>query len=88
MAPNRPHYPMASFIRETLNERDLMKSYKESTSTLSIERLHRLAYRAKLEATRQKRLNQMLDELESGGVYMKMLWKKSHPLFNGRCDLN
>jgi hypothetical protein len=31
--------------------------------------------RAKLETTRQKRLNQMLDELEKGGVYMKMKWK-------------
>jgi len=29
---------------------------------------------AKLEATRQKRLDQMLDELERGGVYMKMKW--------------
>jgi uncharacterized protein YdeI (YjbR/CyaY-like superfamily) len=30
--------------------------------------------RAKLPATRQKRIQQMLDELESGGVYMKMSW--------------
>ncbi len=30
--------------------------------------------RAKLEATKQKRINQMLDELERGGVYMKMKW--------------
>ncbi|HSH04861.1 MAG TPA: YdeI/OmpD-associated family protein, partial [Anaerolineae bacterium] len=28
--------------------------------------------RAKRPATKQKRLNQMLDELEQGGVYMKM----------------
>jgi uncharacterized protein YdeI (YjbR/CyaY-like superfamily) len=33
--------------------------------------------RAKLESTRQKRLNQMLDELERGGVYMKMKWNPS-----------
>jgi hypothetical protein len=30
--------------------------------------------RAKLPATRQKRLDQMLAELESGGVYMHMKW--------------
>ena len=30
--------------------------------------------RAKFESARQKRLNQMLDELERGGVYMKMKW--------------
>ena len=29
---------------------------------------------AKQDATRQKRLAQMLDELDSGGVYMKMKW--------------
>ena len=30
--------------------------------------------RAKLPATRQKRIDQMVDELKSGGVYMKMKW--------------
>jgi uncharacterized protein YdeI (YjbR/CyaY-like superfamily) len=30
--------------------------------------------RAKLPATREKRIKQMLAELESGGVYMKMTW--------------
>ena len=29
---------------------------------------------AKREATKQKRLDQMLDELERGGVYMRMEW--------------
>ena len=31
--------------------------------------------RAKREATRRKRLAQMLDELRRGDVYMKMAWK-------------
>ncbi len=30
--------------------------------------------KAKLPATREKRIQQMLDELASGGVYMKMKW--------------
>lgn len=30
--------------------------------------------RAKLKTTKQKRLDQMLDELEKDGVYMKMNW--------------
>ena len=30
--------------------------------------------RTKLETTKHKRLNQMLNELEKGGVYMKMKW--------------
>ncbi|MEQ1589402.1 MAG: YdeI/OmpD-associated family protein [Gallionella sp.] len=32
--------------------------------------------RAKLPATQQKRLDQMLDELVRGDVYMKMVWRK------------
>ena len=31
--------------------------------------------RAKREDTTQKRLKQMLDELKSGDVYMKMAWR-------------
>lgn len=31
--------------------------------------------RAKREETRLKRLNQMLDELKRGGVYMNMAWR-------------
>jgi uncharacterized protein YdeI (YjbR/CyaY-like superfamily) len=31
--------------------------------------------RAKLEATRQKRLAQMIDELKRGDVYMNMAWR-------------
>ena len=30
--------------------------------------------RAKLPATRQRRIQQMVDELGSGGLYMKMQW--------------
>jgi uncharacterized protein YdeI (YjbR/CyaY-like superfamily) len=32
--------------------------------------------RAKLEATKQKRLNQMLEELEGGKYFMNMEWTK------------
>jgi hypothetical protein len=32
--------------------------------------------RAKLEAIKQKRLNQMLEELKGGKYYMKMEWTK------------
>jgi len=40
--------------------------------------------RAKRPETRQKRLDQMLDELEKGDVYMKMAWRKSHKLHSKR----
>lgn len=32
--------------------------------------------RAKLETTKLKQLNQMLQELQRGGVYMKMRWSQ------------
>jgi uncharacterized protein YdeI (YjbR/CyaY-like superfamily) len=36
--------------------------------------------RAKREETKQKRLAQMLDELEGGKLYMNMVWNKSQSL--------
>ena len=71
--PARPRYPMPDFFRNALNVRGLMDAY------LSRPLYQRNDYigwvtRAKLEATKQKRLNQMLDELQGGKVYMKMKW--------------
>ena len=43
----RLRYPMPDFVRQALDDRDLME-------------------------TKEKRLRQMLEELERGGVYMKM----------------
>ncbi|MGZ9222418.1 MAG: YdeI/OmpD-associated family protein [Anaerolineales bacterium] len=34
--------------------------------------------RAKRDETKEKRLAQMLDELEGGKLYMNMLWAKSN----------
>lgn len=69
----RPRYPMPDFFRDAINARGLMDAY------LARPYYQRNDYigwinRAKLESTKQKRLNQMLDELERGGVYMKMKW--------------
>ena len=69
----RPRYPMPDFFRDAINARGLMDAY------LARPDYQRNDYsgwinRAKLESTKQKRLNQMLDELERGGVYMRMKW--------------
>ena len=71
--PPRPRYPMPDFIREAINERGLMDAYR---SRPPYQRNDYIGWinRAKREATKQKRLNQMLDELEGGKVYMKMKW--------------
>jgi len=70
----RPINPMPEFIRKALNERALMRAYLSRPPYQQNDYLGWIA-RAKLEATKLKRLNQMLDELESGRLYMKMAWK-------------
>jgi len=74
--PSRPRYEMPEFFREALNTRGLMDVYLARPSYQQNDYIGWIT-RAKLESTRQKRLNQMLDELERGGVYMKMKWKAS-----------
>ncbi len=73
--PPRPRYPMPAFIRDALNRSGMMDAYN---SRPPYQRNDYIGWiqRAKLEATRQKRLNLMLDELKRGDVYMKMKWKK------------
>ncbi len=69
----RPRYPMPDFFRDAINARGLMDAY---LARPDYQRNDYIGWinRAKLESTKQKRLNQMLDELERGGVYMKMKW--------------
>ena len=72
--PPRPRYPMPDFIRDVLNARKLMDAYRARPPYQQNDYIGWIT-RGKLESTRQKRLAQMLDELEKGGVYMKMKWK-------------
>jgi hypothetical protein len=72
--PPRPRYEMPAFFREALNTRGLMNAYRARPSYQQNDYIGWIM-RAKLDATRQRRLNQMLDELERGAVYMKMKWK-------------
>ena len=69
----RPHHDMPDFIRDALNERGLMDLYRVRPSYQQNDYIGWIT-RAKLETTKQKRLNQMLDELKKGDVYMKMKW--------------
>jgi uncharacterized protein YdeI (YjbR/CyaY-like superfamily) len=72
--PPRPRYEMPAFFREALNAHGLMDAYQARPPYQQNDYIGWIM-RAKMDATRQKRLNQMLDELERGGVYMKMKWK-------------
>lgn len=70
----RPRNPMPLFVRDALNERGLMDAYLARPPYQQNDYLGWIA-RAKLEATKTKRLNQMLDGLEGGRLYMNMTWK-------------
>jgi len=64
---------MPAFVRNALNERGLMKAYRARPPYQQNDYLGWII-RAKLEATKLKRLNQMLDELQGGKLYMNMVW--------------
>jgi len=70
----RPRYPIPDFVREALLARGLMDAYRARPAYQQNDYLGWIG-RAKREATAQKRLAQMLDELESGDVYMKMAYR-------------
>ncbi|MCK9495856.1 MAG: YdeI/OmpD-associated family protein [Dehalococcoidia bacterium] len=69
----RQRYPMPDDVRDALLDRGLEEAYAERPPYQRNDYLMWLAS-AKREATRTKRLAQMLDELERGGVYMNMKW--------------
>jgi hypothetical protein len=66
-APN----PMPADVRDRLIEADVMDAYRERPRYQRNDYLGWIA-RAKRRATRERRVQQMLDELRAGGVYMKM----------------
>lgn len=67
----RPRHPMPEFVEQALEERGLMNEYNERPSYQQNDYIGWIN-RAKLQETKEKRLHQMLDELEVGGIYMKM----------------
>jgi uncharacterized protein YdeI (YjbR/CyaY-like superfamily) len=64
---------MPIFIRDALTMNRLLDAYRSRPPYQQNDYIGWIQ-RAKLESTRQKRLNQMLDELKKGNVYMRMKW--------------
>lgn len=64
---------MPDDIRIALTEKGLTAAYEARPDYQKNDYLGWVA-RAKRSDTRQKRLDQMLDELRRGGLYMKMVW--------------
>jgi uncharacterized protein YdeI (YjbR/CyaY-like superfamily) len=67
----RPRQPLSDDIRLTLTTSGLMDAYQARPAYQQNDYLGWIES-AKKPETRQKRLQQMLDELEKGGIYMKM----------------
>ena len=67
----RPRYEMPEFVRNALLERRLMEAYRSRPPYQQNDYIGWIT-RAKRQETKEKRLAQMLDELEKGDKYMKM----------------
>lgn len=67
----RTRYPMPDFVKRTLEERGLMDAYNERPAYQQNDYIGWIE-RAKRRETKEKRLHQMLYELDVGGVYMNM----------------
>jgi uncharacterized protein YdeI (YjbR/CyaY-like superfamily) len=78
---SRPIQLMPEFVREVLIQRGLLEAYRNRPPYQQNDYLSWIN-RAKRPETKQKRLEQMLGELERGDLYMKMKHKqqKSPPV--------
>jgi uncharacterized protein YdeI (YjbR/CyaY-like superfamily) len=83
MSLTRTRHTMPDYIREALTERHLMEAYHTRPDYQQNDYIGWIT-RAKREETQQKRLAQMLDELEGGKLYMNMKWAKSPTVHSRR----
>ncbi len=76
----RPIHAMPEEVRAALEERCLMAAYEARPAYQRNDYLGWIT-RATKAATQHKRLAQMLDELEAGDKYMKMMYRpKKRPM--------
>lgn len=70
----RASNPMSKYVRDALTSKGLMEAYKARPPYQQNDYLGWIN-RAKRDETRNKRLRQMLDELQRGDKYMNMPYK-------------
>jgi len=70
----RPLNRMPAWIRQALVDAKLMDAYRNRPPYQRNDYLGWII-RPKMESTRQRHLEQMLDELKQGDVYMDMPWR-------------
>ena len=85
MALTRTRHKMPDYIHTALTDRKLMDAYHERPDYQQNDYIGWIT-RAKRDDTKEKRLAQMLDELEGGKLYMTMVWSKNHTLRRGGGD--
>ena len=78
---SRPIHPMPDFVKDALVERDLLDAYRSRPPYQQNDYIGWIN-RAKRIETKQKRLDQMLYELERGDLYMKMDYTPKEPKDN------
>jgi len=69
----RPIYPIPDFIQTALLKHGLLEAYLNRPAYQQNDYIGWIT-RAKQQATREKRLQQMLDELATGDRYMHMAY--------------
>jgi uncharacterized protein YdeI (YjbR/CyaY-like superfamily) len=70
----RDWHEMPGYVHDALTENDLLEAYRERPPYQQNDYIGWIT-RAKRPETKQKRLDQMIDELKRGDVYMKMDWR-------------
>jgi uncharacterized protein YdeI (YjbR/CyaY-like superfamily) len=73
----RPRQAMPKDVEAALNQAGLMQQYRKRPAYQQNDYLGWIS-RAKRDATRQSRLQQMLDELKCGDRYMKMPYHRKN----------
>ena len=75
---SRPIHPIPEFVMKALIEADLLTVYRDRPAYQQNDYIGWINHAKRME-TKQKRLEQMLDELRRGDVYMKMKYKPRNP---------
>jgi len=70
----RPIEPMPAHVKRALTKAGVLEAYRARPAYQQNDYLRWIA-RAVREETKEKRLEQMLAELQGGKVYMGMKWK-------------
>ena len=74
----RPKHEMPDDVRRALAARGLTDAYAQRPAYQQNDYLGWIVH-AKRDETRRRRLQQMLDELAAGDVYMKMSYRTKRP---------